>query len=91
MFFEAVETSVDHGVSVEEVEKVHEPKDRLMKCWLCFLSSTETTEKAYHHVPVQLLDKGNLFGVGLGCCTKLVDTVVYGRLLKVIVLTIFDM
>jgi hypothetical protein len=69
VFRQVVELAIDHGVSVEEVEKVHQPENGLL---LSARSGSILHAWTNHHVQVNLFHEGNLSGVGFGGRAKLV-------------------
>lgn len=70
ILIQAVELPIDDGISIEKVEKVHDPENRLNRCQ--HSHSCAIYKKTNHQVHVELLDESNLLWVRLGVGPKLV-------------------
>jgi hypothetical protein len=87
VFGQVVELAIDHGVSVEEVEKVHQPENGLP---LSARSGSILYALTNHHVQVNLFHESNLSRIGFGGGAKLV--ILRSRLQHLVtVVDVFDL
>jgi hypothetical protein len=70
---QGVQLPVDHGVSIQKVEKIHDPENRLEAVSELSLGLRVSRALTYHHVQVDLAHKFDLHGIDLFAGTKAIS------------------